>query len=408
MATGSEAVMVSEQSEVWIVGAKRTPVGKMGGALSSFSAAALGGAVIQSLLDGLNVDGGDVSEVIMGQVLSGGAGQNPARQAARLGGLPVAVPALTINQVCGSGQKAIHLGVQSVRCGDGDIVVAGGQESMSRAPHVADGVRRGVALGDVSLRDMMISDGLWDAFHDVHMGMTAEHLARKFGISREEQDAYALGSHERAVRAQEAGHFKGEIVGVDAGRGVADVDECPRRDTGMEALGGLRAVFASGGSVTAGNASGLSDGAAAVVLMSGDEARRRGLGCMARVVSYASVGLEPMEMGMGPVLAVRRALDLAGWELGDVDLLEVNEAFAVQTLAVGRELGLDFGRLNVNGGAVAMGHPLGASGARIVVSLLHEMSRRDAGRGVASLCIGGGMGVALCVERDRGQVQGLH
>ncbi|MGR4000935.1 MAG: acetyl-CoA C-acetyltransferase [Alphaproteobacteria bacterium] len=401
--------MVLANSDVWIVAAKRTAVGRLGGILSSVSAVELGGGVIGGVLGATSVLGGDVSEVIMGQVLSGGCGQNPARQAAVAGGIPVGVPAMTINKVCGSGQKAIHLGVQSIRCGDSEVVIAGGQESMSRAPHILHGVRRGVALGDLELKDMLLVDGLWDAFHDVHMGETAEHLGRKYQISREEQDAYADMSHKRAVRAQELGYFGDEIVGVEArvgresrggrGREVVFRDEGPRADSNLESLGGLRAAFEEGGTVTAGNSSGLNDGAAAVMLMSGTVAESRGLSAMARIVSYVSVGVEPMEMGLGPVLACRGALARAGWGLGEVDLVELNEAFAVQTLAVGRELGLDFEKVNVNGGAIALGHPLGASGARIVVTLLHEMGRRGVRRGLASLCIGGGLGVALCVER---------
>jgi acetyl-CoA C-acetyltransferase len=391
-------------SDIVIVSAARTAVGKFGGALAKTPAAELGAIVIAEALRRARLTGEQVSEVIMGQVLQAGCGQNPARQAVIKAGLPQAVPAMTINKVCGSGLKAVMLAAQAIRDGDAEIVVAGGQESMSLSPHVLLGSRDGQRMGDWKMIDSMITDGLWDVYNQYHMGITAENVAKKYGIGREEQDALALASQQKAAAAQDAGRFKDEIVAVNIPQKkgdplVFDADEFINRKTNAEALAGLRPAFDKAGSVTAGNASGLNDGAAAVVVMSARKADQLGLQPLARIASYASAGLDPAYMGMGPVPAARKALERAGWKPADLDLLEINEAFAAQACAVHKEMGWDTSKVNVNGGAIAIGHPIGASGCRILVTLLHEMQRRDARKGIASLCIGGGMGVALTVER---------
>ncbi|WP_185267552.1 acetyl-CoA C-acetyltransferase [Halopseudomonas xiamenensis] len=391
--------------EVVIVDATRTAIGSFQGALSGIPAHRLGETVIRSLLTRNGLAPNAVDEVILGQVLTAGAGQNPARQAAIHAGLPVTVPAMTINKVCGSGLKAVHLAAQAIACGDADVVIAGGQENMSLAPYTMPKARTGLRMGHGSLLDTMIIDGLWDAFNDYHMGQTAENLANRFGISREDQDALAVASQAKAMAAIDAGRFKEEITPIilPQRKGEAlcfEVDEQPRRETTIDSLARLRPAFDKDGSVTAGNASTLNDGAAAVLLMSADKAEKLGMPILARIVSYASSGVEPEIMGMGPVTATRRSLDKAGWTVSDLDLIEANEAFAVQALAVSRELCWDHSKVNVNGGAIALGHPIGASGCRVLVSLLHEMRRRDAKKGLATLCIGGGQGVALCVERE--------
>jgi acetyl-CoA C-acetyltransferase len=390
--------------DVVIVAAGRTAVGKFGGALAKIPAADLGAHVIKTLLARIGIDGASVGEVIMGQVLTAGVGQNPARQAGMKSGLPNSVPALTIGQVCGSGLKATHLAAQAIKCGDADIVIAGGQESMSGSPHVLPNSRDGFRMGDTKLVDTMIVDGLWDVYNQYHMGVTAENVAKKFDISRAEQDAFALASQQKAEAAQKAGKFKDEIIPFEIpskkGATVFDTDEYPKHGSTLEALSALRPAFNKEGSVTAGNASGLNDGAAAVIMMSASKAKELGLKPLARIKAYASAGLDPSIMGMGPVRAAQICLKKAGWTHDDVDLMEINEAFAAQAIAVNKEMGWDTSKINVNGGAIALGHPIGASGARILVTLLHEMIRRDAKKGLASLCIGGGMGVALAVERD--------
>lgn len=390
-------------STIVIAGAARTPVGSFNGAISTLSAAELGTIAIRAALDRANVEASTVSEVIMGQILTAGAGQNPARQASIAAGLPVEVPAYGVNQLCGSGLKAVAMGVQAIGNGDSSIVIAGGQESMSQAPHCVH-MRGGTKMGDTAMVDTMIKDGLWDAFNGYHMGCTAENVAERWQISREEQDAYAASSQQRAEAAQTAGRFKDEIspvtISTRKGETLVEHDEYPRHGTTAESLAGLRPAFQKDGTVTAGNASGINDGAAAVVLMTADEASRRGIAPRARVVSWAQVGVDPAIMGTGPIPASRAALEKAGWSVDDLDLVEANEAFAAQTLAVGRDLGWDADRVNVNGGAIALGHPIGASGARILVTLLYEMERRDAKKGLATLCIGGGMGIAMCVARD--------
>ncbi|HQZ12365.1 MAG TPA: acetyl-CoA C-acetyltransferase [Devosia sp.] len=387
--------------DVFIVAARRTAIGRLDGGFAGTSAVDLGAAVVRATLADAGIAPPAVSEVILGNVLTAGLGQNPARQTAIHAGIPVAVPAMTINKVCGSGQKAIHLAVQAIRCGDADIIVAGGQENMTRAPHVL-AMRQRVKLGDVSARDTIMSDGLVDAFNDVPMGLTAENVAKKYALTREEQDAFALNSQLKAAAAIDAGRFVDEIVPVEITERRQtrriDTDEHPTRGSTIEALAALRPAFDKQGTVTAGNASGINDGAAAVIVVSERALREHNLTPLARIASYASSGLEPMEMGLGPVGASRRALQRAGWTEADVDLVELNEAFAAQSLAVLRELAFDPARVNVNGGAIALGHPIGASGCRVVVTLLHEMRRRNAKRGLSSLCIGGGMGVALCVE----------
>jgi acetyl-CoA C-acetyltransferase len=391
-------------TDIVIVAAARTAVGKFGGTLAKTPAAELGAVVIQELLKRAKLSGEQVSEVILGQVLAAGVGQNPARQAVIKAGLPQAVPAFTINKVCGSGLKAVMLAAQAIRDGDSEIVIAGGQESMSLAPHVLNGSRDGQRMGDWKMVDTMINDGLWDVYNQYHMGITAENVAKKYGITREQQDALALASQQKAAAAQDAGRFKDEIVGVTIPQKkgdpvVFDTDEFVNRKTNAEALAGLRPAFDKAGTVTAGNASGINDGAAAVVVMSAKKADQLGLTPLARIASYSSAALDPSIMGMGPVPASKRALERAGWKAADLDLLEINEAFAAQACAVHNEMGWDTSKVNVNGGAIAIGHPIGASGCRILVTLLHEMQRRNARKGIASLCIGGGMGVALTVER---------
>jgi acetyl-CoA C-acetyltransferase len=390
-------------SNIVIASAARTPVGSFNGAISSLSAAELGTIAIRAALDRAKVEADAVSEVIMGQILMAGTGQNPARQASIGAGLPVDVPAYGVNQLCGSGLKAVAMGVQAIGNGDSTIVIAGGQESMSQAPHCMH-MRNGTRMGDTAMIDTMIKDGLWDAFNGYHMGCTAENVAERWQISREEQDAYAAQSQQRAEVAQSAGRFRDEIVPVTLstrkGETVVADDEYPRHGTTVETLAGLRPAFQKDGTVTAGNAAGINDGAAAVVLMTEDEATRRNLAPCARVVSWAQAGVDPAIMGTGPIPASRKALAKAGWSVDDLDLVEANEAFAAQTLAVGKDLGWDGELVNVNGGAIALGHPIGASGARVLVTLLYEMERRDAKKGLATLCIGGGMGIALCVARD--------
>ncbi|RZA34849.1 MAG: acetyl-CoA C-acetyltransferase [Lysobacteraceae bacterium] len=390
--------------DVVIVAAGRTPVGKFGGTLAKIPAAELGAHVVRQLLAKTGIDPAAVSEVIMGQVLTAGAGQNPARQAVIKGGLPDMVPAQTINMVCGSGLKATHLAAQAIKCGDAQIVIAGGQENMSASPHVLNGSRDGFRMGDAKLVDTMIVDGLWDVYNQYHMGVTAENVARKYDVSRAEQDEFALQSQLKAEAAQKAGKFKDEIIPVEIpskkGPTTFDTDEYPKHGSTLEALGSLRPAFNKEGTVTAGNASGLNDGAAAVIMMSASKAKELGLTPLARIKAYASAGLDPSIMGMGPVSATQLCLKKAGWTHQDIDLMEINEAFAAQAIAVNKEMGWDTSKINVNGGAIALGHPIGASGCRVLVTLLHEMVRRDAKRGLASLCIGGGMGVALAVERD--------
>ena len=391
-------------TDIVIVAAARTAVGKFGGTLARTPAAELGATVIKALLERSGLAGEQIGEVILGQVLQAGTGQNPARQAVVKAGLPHGVPAMTINKVCGSGLKAVMLAAQAIRDGDSEIVIAGGQESMSLSPHVLNGSRDGQRMGDWKMVDSMIVDGLWDVYNQYHMGITAENVAKKYGITREQQDALALASQQKAAAAQEAGRFKDEIVPVTIPQKKGDpvvfaADEFINRKTSAEALAGLRPAFDKAGSVTAGNASGLNDGAAGVVVMSAKTAERLGLKPLARIASYASAGLDPAYMGMGPVPAARRALERAGWKPADLDLLEINEAFAAQACAVHQEMGWDTSKVNVNGGAIAIGHPIGASGCRILVTLLHEMIKRDVSKGIASLCIGGGMGVALTVER---------
>jgi acetyl-CoA C-acetyltransferase len=389
--------------DVVIVAAARTAVGKFGGSLAKVAATDLGAHVIKGLMAKTGLPADAVSEVIMGQVLTAGCGQNPARQATLRGGLSQSVPAMTIGKVCGSGLKATHLAAQAIRCGDADIVIAGGQESMSSSAHVLQGSRDGFRMGDAKLVDSMIVDGLWDVYNQYHMGTTAENVAKKYGISREEQDAFAVASQQKAEAAQKAGKFKDEILPFEIvtkkGTTVFDSDEFIKPGTTLESISGLRPAFAKDGTVTAANASGLNDGAAAVMMMSVSRARELGLPVLAHIAAYASAGLDPATMGMGPVPASQLCLKKAGWKAADLDLLEINEAFAAQACAVNKEMGWDISKINVNGGAIAIGHPIGASGARILVTLIHEMIRRDARRGLASLCIGGGMGVALAIER---------
>jgi acetyl-CoA C-acetyltransferase len=390
--------------DIVIVAAARTAVGKFGGTLAKTPAPELGAAVIQDLLRRAKLSGEQINEVILGQVLTAAAGQNPARQSVVKSGLPQGVPALTINAVCGSGLKAVMLAAQAVRDGDSEIVIAGGQENMSLSPHALPNSRDGTRMGDWKLVDTMIVDGLFDVYNKYHMGITAENVAKKYDISREKQDALALGSQQKAAAAQEAGRFKDEIVPFSIAQKKGDpivfaADEFINRKTSAEGLAGLRPAFDKAGSVTAGNASGLNDGAAAVVVMSAKKAAQLGLTPLARIASYATVALDPSIMGMGPVPASQKALQRAGWKPQDLDLLEINEAFAAQACAVNNEMGWDTSKVNVNGGAIAIGHPIGASGCRILVTLIHEMQRRNAKKGIASLCIGGGMGVALTLER---------
>jgi acetyl-CoA C-acetyltransferase len=392
------------QQDIVIVAAARTAVGKFGGSLAKVAAPELGATVLKALLERTGLNSEQIGEVILGQVLTGGSGQNPARQAVVKAGFNHGVPAMTINKVCGSGLKAVMLAAQAIRDGDSEIVIAGGQETMSAAPHVLLGSRDGQRMGDWKMVDSMIVDGLWDVYNQYHMGITAENVARKYGITREAQDALALASQLKAAAAQEAGRFKDEIVPVVIPQKKGDpvvftADEFINKKTSAEALAGLKPAFDKAGSVTAGNASGINDGAAAVMVMSAAKAAALGLKPLARIASYASAGLDPAIMGMGPVPAAKKALERAGWKPADLDLLEINEAFAAQACAVHQEMGWDTAKVNVNGGAIAIGHPIGASGCRILVTLLHEMIKRDAKKGIASLCIGGGMGVALTVER---------
>jgi acetyl-CoA C-acetyltransferase len=390
--------------DVVIVAATRTAVGAFQGALANISAVDLGAAVIRQLLAQTGLDVAEVDEVIMGHVLTAGAGQNPARQAAIKAGLPFAVPAMTVSKVCGSGLKALHLAAQAIRCGDAEVVIAGGQENMSLSNYVMPGARTGLRMGNSTLVDTMISDGLWDAFNDYHMGITAENLVEKYGITREAQDAFAAASQQKAVAAIEAGRFVDEITPILIPQRKGDplsfaTDEQPRAGTTAESLGKLKPAFKKDGSVTAGNASSLNDGAAAVILMSAAKAEKLGLSVLARIAAYANAGVDPAIMGIGPVSATRRCLAKAGWSLEQLDLIEANEAFAAQALSVSKELGWDMNKVNVNGGAIALGHPIGASGCRILVTLLHEMIKRDAKKGLATLCIGGGQGVALALSR---------
>lgn len=392
-------------SEVFIVAARRTAIGKFQGSLGTVAAADLGAAVIRAVLADSGVEAQRVDHVCMGHVLAAGAGQNTARQAGIRAGLPVEVPATTVNMVCGSGLEAVQLGAQAIRLGDAQLVVAGGMESMSLAPYCLPKARAGLRMGHATLVDSMISDGLWDAFGDFHMGITAENLARRHGISRDAQDAYALQSQQRAVAAQDAGRFSAEITAVDlpkkgGGTQLFLVDEQPRRDVDATSLAALKPAFDKSGTVTAGNASTINDGAAAVVLASPEAVRKYRLPVLARVVAAARAGVDPAYMGEGPVPATRRCLEKAGWTVSSLDLVEANEAFAVQALTVLRQLELDPARVNVNGGAIALGHPIGASGARVLVTLLHELARRQASRGLATLCVGGGQGIALAVERN--------
>ncbi|MGV3467731.1 acetyl-CoA C-acetyltransferase [Limnobacter sp.] len=391
-------------TEVVIVAAGRTALGKFGGSLAKISAPELGAHVIKGLLEKTGVKGEQISEVILGQVLTAGSGQNPARQAVIKAGLPVGVPALTINKVCGSGLKAVMLGAQAIACGDAEIVIAGGQENMSAAPHVMMGSRDGFRMGDAKLVDSMIVDGLWDVYNQYHMGITAENVAEKYGVNRAEQDEFAVKSQNKAEAAIKAGKFKDEIfpLSIPQRKGdplVFDTDEFPRLGATLDNMTALKPAFKKDGSVTAANASGLNDGAAAVMLMSASKAKELGLPVLAKIAAYASAGLDPTIMGMGPVPASKKCLEKAGWTAAELDLMEINEAFAAQACAVNKEMGWDTAKINVNGGAIALGHPIGASGCRVLVSLIHEMNKRDAKKGLASLCIGGGMGVALAVSR---------
>jgi len=390
-------------SEVVIVAAARTAVGKFGGTIAKVPAAELGAHVIKGLVAKTGIDPALISEVLMGQVLTAGVGQNAARQAVIKAGLPDMVPAMTINKVCGSGLKATHLAAQAILCGDADIVIAGGQENMSASPHVLNNSRDGFRMGDAKLIDTMIVDGLWDVYNQYHMGITAENVVKKFNVSRTEQDEFALASQNKAEAAQKAGKFKDEILPLDIvskkGTIVFDSDEYIKAGTTLDSLSSLRPAFNKEGTVTAGNASGLNDGAAAVMMMSAQKAQQLGLKPLAKIKAYASAGLDPTIMGMGPVPASQRCLQKAGWTHKDLDLMEINEAFAAQAIAVNKEMGWDTSKINVNGGAIAIGHPIGASGCRVLVTLIHEMIRRDVKRGLASLCIGGGMGVALAIER---------
>jgi acetyl-CoA C-acetyltransferase len=390
-------------NEVVITAAVRTAVGKFGGSIAKVSAADLGAHVIKALLARSGVQPHQISEVIMGQVLTAGVGQNPARQALIHAGLPDGVPGMTVGKVCGSGLKATHLAAQAIKCGDAEIIIAGGQENMSAAPHVLQGSRDGFRMGDAKLIDSMITDGLWDVFNNYHMGATAENVAKKYEISRREQDEFAAASQQRAEAAQKAGRFKAEIAPLEIvtrkATTVFDSDEFIRAGTTAAALGELKPAFSKDGTVTAGNASGINDGAAAVMMMSARKAEELGLKPLAWVRAYSSAGVDPKIMGMGPVPAAQLCLKKAGWTHQDLDLMEINEAFAAQAIGVNRQMGWDTSKINVNGGAIAIGHPIGASGCRILVTLLHEMIRRDARKGLASLCIGGGMGVALAIER---------
>jgi acetyl-CoA C-acetyltransferase len=388
--------------DIVIVGAVRTPVGAFNGALANLPAHDLGKAAITAALERAGIEGARVSEVIMGQILTAGQGQNPARQASVAAGIPVEVPAWGVNQLCGSGLRSVALGYQAIVNGDSDIVVAGGQESMSQAPHCAH-IRNGVKMGSLEFLDTMLKDGLWDAFNGYHMGNTAENVARQWQITRQQQDEFAVGSQNKAEAAQKSGRFKDEIVPITIkskkGDVVVDADEYPRHGTTFDTVSKLKPAFAKDGTVTAGNASGINDGAAAVVLMRASQAAKEGRKVLARIVSWGQAGVDPAIMGTGPIPASRSALKKAGWKVDDLDLVEANEAFAAQACAVNRDLGWNPDNVNVNGGAIAIGHPIGASGTRVLVTLLHEMERRDAKKGLATLCIGGGMGIAMCVER---------
>jgi acetyl-CoA C-acetyltransferase len=391
-------------TDVVIVAAARTAVGSFNGSVAKMPAADLGAHVIRHLLAKSGIKPDQVSEVILGQVLTGGAGQNPARQALIKAGLPDMIPAMTINKVCGSGLKATHLAAQAIKAGDAEIIIAGGQESMSAAPHLLQGARDGYRMGDAKMVDSMILDGLWDVYNQYHMGVTAENVAKKFGVTREEQDAFAAASQQKAEAAQKAGRFKDEIIPLEIPQRkgpaiVFDSDEYPKHGTTAEKLAALKPAFDKAGTVTAGNASGINDGAAAVIMMSAKKAEALGLKPLVRIAAYSSAGVDPKIMGMGPVPASKLVLSKAGWTKDSPDLMEINEAFAAQAIAVNKEMGWDTKKINVNGGAIAIGHPIGASGCRILVTLIHEMIKRDAKRGLASLCIGGGMGVALAVER---------
>ncbi|MCY6383270.1 acetyl-CoA C-acetyltransferase [Hoeflea prorocentri] len=388
--------------EIYIAAAKRTPIGKLGGALGEMSAADLGAAVIDSIMSELDLGPDAVDEVIMGQVLTGGAGQNPARQAALQAGLPNTIPAMTVNQVCGAGQRSIHLAAQAIKCGDADLIVAGGQDSMTRAPQVVYNTRNGQKAAP-HMADSMIVDGLWDVFNDIHMGETVEQLATRFQITREDQDTFAVHSQAKTAKAVEEGRFESQIVPIRL-KGAKDerivsADEHPRPGATAQKLAALKPVFSETGTITAGNSSGLNDGAAAVLVGSEEKLSELGLEPLVRVVSYASAALDPMDMGLGPVHAINAAIRKAGWSADGVDVFEINEAFAAQAIAVNKSLGVDPAKVNVNGGAIALGHPLAGSGGRTVVALIHEMLRQNAYRGVASLCIGGGQGVAICLER---------
>ncbi len=390
-------------TDIVIASAARTPVGAFSGSLSTLAASALGSVAIAEAMKRAGVEPGEVSEVILGQILGAGQGQNPARQASIGADIPVEVPAWGVNQLCGSGLRAVALGYQAILNGDSDIVVAGGQENMSQAPHCVH-MRNGTKLGPAELVDTMVKDGLWDAFNGYHMGNTAENVAERWQITRQQQDEFAAASQQKAEAAQNAGRFADEIVPVTIktrkGETVVDTDEHPRHGTTAESLAKLRPAFVKDGTVTAGNASGINDGAAATVLMTADEAAKRGITPMARIVSWAQAGVDPAIMGSGPIPASRHALERAGWSADDLDLVEANEAFAAQACAVNKELGWDIAKVNVNGGAIALGHPIGASGARVLTTLLYEMAKRDAKKGLATLCIGGGMGIAMCVARD--------
>ena len=389
-------------TDVVIAGAARTPIGSFSGALSTLSATQLGQVAVDAALQRAGVEPGEVNEVLLGQVLTAGVGQNAARQTAMAAGIPESATAMTINQVCGSGLRAVAMAQQAIKCGDADIVVAGGQESMSLSAHAMH-LRSGTKMGDSQMVDTMIRDGLWCAFNGYHMGTTAENVAEKFQITRDEQDAFACASQNKAEAAQKDGRFADEIAPVTVknrkGDIIVDQDEYIRHGATVDSLAKLRPAFSKDGTVTAGNASGLNDGAAALVMMSGDAAAKRGITPLARIVSWATAGVDPAIMGTGPIPAVRKALDKAGWSIGDLDLIEANEAFAAQAIGVNRDLGWNTDIVNVNGGAIALGHPIGASGARVITTLLHEMARRDAKKGIATLCIGGGMGISLCVER---------
>ncbi|HEY2228172.1 MAG TPA: acetyl-CoA C-acetyltransferase [Xanthobacteraceae bacterium] len=390
------------KDDIVIVSAARTPVAAFNGAFANLPAHELGKVAIKAALERAGIAGAEVSEVILGQILSAGQGQNPARQASIAAGIPVESPAWGVNQLCGSGLRTVALGYQAILNGDSAVVVAGGQESMSMAPHCAH-LRNGVKMGNFDMVDTMIKDGLWDAFNGYHMGNTAENVAQKYQITRAQQDEFAVASQNKAEAAQKSGKFKDEIAPVTVksrkGDVIVDTDEYPRHGATLDAMGKLRPAFAKDGTVTAGNASGINDGAAAVVLMPASEAAKRGKTPLARIVSWAHAGVDPAIMGTGPIPASRAALQKAGWKIEDLDLIEANEAFAAQACAVNKDLGWDTGKVNVNGGAIALGHPIGASGARVLVTLLHEMQRRNAKKGLATLCIGGGMGIAMCVER---------